>query len=166
MALTPDPGWRVPARTWQEVIDRYVHFRRVKGWRGRTHAEDGTINPNRLPKDAAKRLRRRLWGRVSPLLEQGSLLNSPLRQQVINILLRHASCAGRRFNQAPGWLQHLWRAAILNRDCYTCRYCGRTSWRTHRELGATLRFELDHRRARARLGRRCDDFDTANIRLA
>ena len=168
MALTPDPRWRVPARTWQEVIDRYVHFRRVKGWKGRTHAADGTINPNRLPKSVAERLRRTIWARVSPLLEQGSLPDSafPLRQQAIDILLRRASCVERRFDRAPRWLQHLWRALILNRDGYTCRYCGRTAWGTHRDLGATVRFELDHRRAKAHLGSSCDDFDIANIRLA
>src|SRR6266704_2331618 len=30
MALIPDPRWLLPAKTWQEVVDRYVHFRRVK----------------------------------------------------------------------------------------------------------------------------------------
>ena len=165
MALIPDPRWLLPAKTWQEVVDRYVHFRRVKAWKGRSHAEDGSLNRNRLSKDAAEALRRRIWKQVSPLLQKLAS-PCPIKRRAVDVLLQHASCVDRRYDRAPGWLQHLWRALILNRDGYTCRYCGRTAWGTHRDLGATVRFELDHRRAKARLGSSCDDFDIANIRLA
>jgi hypothetical protein len=38
MALIPDPSWSIPADKWDDVVARYVKFRRVKAWRGRTHA--------------------------------------------------------------------------------------------------------------------------------
>src|SRR5439155_758778 len=56
-------------------------------------------------------------------------------------------------------------AILLNCDRYTCAYCSRSAWHAHEELGATLRFELDHRRAKSRLHRR-DDFDLRNMRTA
>ena len=52
---------------------------------------------------------------------------------------------------------------MLNRDGYTCVYCRRTAWDVYRELGATLRFELDHRTAKSRLGNARDDFVPKNV---
>jgi hypothetical protein len=46
------------------------------------------------------------------------------------------------------------------------RYCGRSAWQVHRELGATLRFELDHRKAKSILGKNRNDFDWRNIVVA
>jgi 5-methylcytosine-specific restriction endonuclease McrA len=163
VALTADPAWCSPAETWADLIDRYVRFRRVKAWRGRTHRSDGALNPNRLTAAKAATLRRRLSGRVESLLAQGMLPKLPghvRRQTVRPLISRFAS--HRDFSKSPEWLQDLWRAILLNRDCYTCCYCRRTAWDTHRELGATLRFELDHKRAKSRLPQR-DDFDLRNI---
>jgi 5-methylcytosine-specific restriction endonuclease McrA len=58
---------------------------------------------------------------------------------------------------------HLWRAVIFNRDGYTCRYCGRSTWDIEAAQGRGLRFELDHSTPRAGLGEDCDDFDEGNI---
>jgi 5-methylcytosine-specific restriction endonuclease McrA len=84
-----------------------------------------------------------------------------LQQRKVDLLLSRFA-PHRNFAKSPEWLQHLWRAILLNRDCYTCRHCGRTAWAAHRELGATLRFELDHKRPRYRLSKH-DDFDLRNI---
>ena len=168
MALIPDPKWREPATTWDEVIRRYVHFRRVKGWRGRQRGEDGLIRRNRMPPTQALSLLRRLLTKVNSLVESGVLPKSPypLKQDTANKLLNCFSCSHREFNRAPSILKHLWRALLFNKSGYTCRYCGRSAWETHSELGATMRFELDHRRAKSRLGSHRDDFSTANIWLA
>ena len=32
MALVPSPTWITPTADWTEVVNRYVHFRRVKTW--------------------------------------------------------------------------------------------------------------------------------------
>jgi 5-methylcytosine-specific restriction endonuclease McrA len=163
VALTADPAWCSPADTWADLIDRYVRFRRVKAWRGRTHQADGALNPNRLTAVKAASLRHLLSHRVEWLLAQGMLPKLPghLRKQTVGLLISRFA-PHREFSKSPGWLQDLWRAILLNRDCYTCCYCRRTAWDTHRELGATLRFELDHKRAKARLPQR-DDFDLRNI---
>ncbi len=123
------------------------------------------VNRNRLSKEAAVKLEQRLRACVSRLIDEGVLSARayPLRQPMIDALLEQLSCLHRDFGRAPAIVQHLWRAAVLNRDCYKCRYCRRTAWRTHREFGATLRFELDHRRAKSRLGTRRDDFKVGNI---
>lgn len=168
MALVPDPQWRVPTKVWDDVIKRYVHFRRVKGWRGRSQGEDGHVQWNRVPSKRALRLRRALLAKVTPLVESGRLPKSAysLRQDVVKKLLGCFRCLTRDFDRAPSIVKHLWRALVLNHWGYTCRYCGRTAWDTHMELGAAIRFELDHRRAKARLGDRRDDFSTANVGLA
>ena len=166
MALTPDPAWSSAAKTWDALVDRYVRFRRVKAWRGRTHAADGTLNPNRLTAAQGRTARRRLTDRITTLRAQGLLPAFPhrLRPRTMHTIISRFA-PHRQFSKAPGWLQDLWRAMLLNRDRYTCCYCRRSAWSTHRELGATLRFELDHRQAKSRL-RRQDDFDLRNICVA
>ena len=166
MALTPDPAWAIPAKTWDELVERYVRFRRVKAWRGRTHAADGTLNPNRLSAAEGRRVRQRLLDKIGALRNDGILPASPdrLKTKTVQRLISRFA-AHREFPKARLWLQDLWRAVLLNRYSYTCCFCRRTAWGTHRELGATLRFELDHRFARARLRRR-DDFDLRSICVA
>ena len=84
-ALIPDPSWAVPAKTWESVIDRYVHFRRVKAWRGRSRTADGSVNPNRLSRRAAVKRKQRLKARVSRLIDGGVLSARayPLRQMMV-----------------------------------------------------------------------------------
>jgi 5-methylcytosine-specific restriction endonuclease McrA len=69
------------------------------------------------------------------------------------------------YGRSPVWLQHLWRALLLNSARYRCAYCGRDALSTHHELGATLRFELDHVRARSRL-KNPNDFALGNTAVA
>lgn len=163
MALTPDPAWSAPASTWDDVVSRYVRSRRVKAWRGRTHGADGTLNPSRITAAQGMRLWRLLANRIPSLITQRMLSTLPnrLRQKNVDLLVSRFA-PHRDFAKSPEWLQHLWRAILLNRDCYTCRYCRRTAWDAHRELGAILRFELDHKRPRYRLSKH-HDFDLRNI---
>ncbi len=165
MALIPDPLWYYPSTSWDVVLERYLHFRRVKAWRGRTHNSEGTATRNRWTSAEVKTVRRALVLKVENLVARKLLPKTayPIAQSTINSLLTHIGQRRRLFHKAPIWLQHLWRALIFNRDRYTCAYCGRTAWGAHRELGATLRFELDHRRAKAKLGSKRDDFDIRNI---
>ena len=116
MALVPDPKWRQPAKTWEEVIRRYVHFRRVKAWRGRQSREDGLVRRNRMPPKQAQRLLRTLLAKVNSLVERGLLPKSPypLRQETANQLLNCFSCSHREFDRAPSVVRHLWRALIFN----------------------------------------------------
>lgn len=86
----------------------------------------------------------------------------PIDQTRIDRMLRAFGHDGRRIDRCPRWLWHLWRAIVLNRDGYTCRYCGRTAWEVYAEQRRTLRFELDHSRAKSRLKMR-DDFEIGNI---
>jgi 5-methylcytosine-specific restriction endonuclease McrA len=167
MALIPKRSWFEPATEWAEIVSRYVHFRRVKAQRGRTHRADGSLNPNRLSAAEGRRLRRLLLEHVDQLIIEGGLprTSEGLRQRSIDLLVKRAGCARDGSKRPPKWLDHLWRAILLNRDRYTCRYCGRTAWDAHEQLGATLRFELDHRRAKSRLNIR-DDFDLRNILIA
>ena len=165
MALIPNPSWRHPGTSWETVLERYLHFRRVKAWRGRTHNSEGKATRNRWTSAEVKTLRRTLFRKVKYLVGREILpeVAYPIAQSTINALLDDIGRGHRLFDKSPTWLQHLWRALIFNRDCYTCAYCGRTAWGAHRELGATLRFELDHRRAKAKLGSLRDDFDIRNI---
>jgi 5-methylcytosine-specific restriction endonuclease McrA len=167
MALTPKRSWMASATEWAEIVARYVHFRRVKAQRGRSHRADGSLNPSRLSATEAVRLRRLLVKHVDRLIMDGGLPRTPegLRQRSIDLLVQRAGCARDGSRRPPKWLDHLWRAILLNRDRYTCPYCGRTAWDTHEQLGATLRFELDHRRAKSRLETR-DDFDLRNMSIA
>lgn len=166
MALTPDPKWRFPAGTWDDLVDRYVRFRRVKAWRGQTHTTDGVLNPNRLAAVEGARVHRLLSVRIRQLLEGHVLPGRPDQwgQESVDLLVSRFA-RHRSFGRSPEWMQHLWRAMVLNRDCYTCRYCRRTAWDVHRELGATLRFEMDHKRPRSRLAKPTD-FDLQNVATA
>lgn len=166
MALTPHASWCVSAKTWDDVLLRYVRFRRVKAWRGRTHRNDGSLNPNRLTATQAAALSQQLSGRLEFLRREKLLPERPdrLGNKALSRLVARFF-PDRQFRTAPGWLKHLWRAILLNRDCYTCRYCGRTAWHVHRELGATIRFELDHRKARSRPVE-VNDFNLRNAAVA
>lgn len=125
------------------------------------------MNPNRLTASEGQRIRRLLSDKVYQLVHEQILPRRPskLRQSAIDRLLDWAGARRDGTRQTPMWLDHLWRAILLNRDRYSCPYCGRTAWDANKQLGAILRFELDHRRAKSRLKVR-DDFDLRNIRIA
>lgn len=168
MALVPSSTWSTPAECWKDVVARYVHFRRVKAWKGRVRDADGRLHANRITKAAGLRLSKTLEAHVDRLLKARSL---PVDvQSVTNAtmsgLVKDANADRADFNSAPKWLRDLWRAIVFNRDAYTCRYCHRSAWDAHAALGATLRLELDHRRAKSRLGTRRNDFSMSNIALA
>jgi hypothetical protein len=160
----PDSSWRTPAVIWREVIERYIVHRQVPTWRGRTHAADGRELPDRWSTQKATRLRHRLEIRVAQAVDSSLLPPSafPVDAAAFQRLLDAEGLTGRPVTKCPPWLVELRRAVILNRDRYTCGYCRRSAWDVFEEEGRTLRFELDHRRARSRLAD-CDDFDLANI---
>ena len=161
MLITPDLTWGKPAASWQEVIARYTSYLQIKTWRWRTHRFDGTKIQDCIGPEASARLRNKLLAKVESITIRGTF-PYPVLQPMIDALLKTASQSSRRLDESPKWLWHLWRALILNRDGYRCRYCKRTAWDTYAELGRTLRFELDHRTAKARLAQR-NDFDLNNI---
>jgi 5-methylcytosine-specific restriction endonuclease McrA len=171
MALIPDPIWSKSTDDWSELVARYCHFRRVKSWRGRERTLDGRMRQNRLQKVRAQRVGARLSARIKELREKGILPErvSMLSDASITRVAEYAVYAGANranFDSGPAWLKDLWRAFVLNRDGYTCRYCHRSAWEAHAELGAVPRFENDHTRAKARLGGRRNDFSVKNIVLA
>jgi 5-methylcytosine-specific restriction endonuclease McrA len=161
MLITPDLSLGKPAASWDEVISRYTSYLQVRTWRGRTHRSDGTEIQDCIGPEAAARLRDKLLAKVESIAIRGTL-PYPVLQPMIDALLKTASQTSRRLDECPKWLWHLWRAVILNRDGYRCHYCERSAWETYAELGRTLRFELDHRTAKARLVQR-NDFDLNNI---
>jgi len=110
------------------------------------------------------RLEASLLAAVVPLIDSGALVRTVSAPDIRHIAAR-LNYSGRRFDQCPRCLWHLWRAVIFNRDGYACRYCGRSTWEVEATQGRGLRFELDHSTARARLGEGedCDDFDEGNI---
>ena len=110
----------------------------------------------------ATRLEASLLAAVLPLIDSGVLARTVAALDIKHIAAR-LNYSGRRFDQCPPRLWHLWRAVIFNRDGYTCRYCGRSTWEVEATQGRGLRFELDHSTPRARLGEDCDDFDGENI---
>ena len=110
----------------------------------------------------AMRLEASLLAAVVPLIDSGELARTVAEPDIRHIAAR-LNYSGRRFDQCPKRLWHLWRAVIFNRDGYTCKYCGRSTWEVEATQGRGLRFELDHSTARARLGEDCDDFDERNI---
>jgi hypothetical protein len=153
-----------PTTDWHELIARYIAYVQTKTWRGRTHKPDGTEIANCLGSSEASRLAEKLQGTVMSLVDREVLLGiaHPIDQDRIDKILSTIGHTGRRFDRCPRWLWHLWRAIVLNRDGYTCRYCGRTAWQVYAEQERTLRFELDHSRAKSRLDVR-DDFEVGNI---
>ena len=162
-----DETWRVPATAWAAVLERYTSYLQIKTWRAKAFRSDGSETVSCITAGAAARLQKRLCDKVEPLLD-GHLLSRqayPLVATDIDALLVAASHPDRRFDRCPKWLWHVWRALVFNRDAYTCQYCLRTAWDAYADLGRTLRFELDHRMAKARLARR-DDFDPTNILVA
>jgi 5-methylcytosine-specific restriction endonuclease McrA len=168
MALIPDPIWSKSTDDWSELIARYCHFRRVKSWRGRERTPDGRMRQNRLTKLRAQHVRARLEARIKELRDKGVLPErvSMLSDASITRVVKHARANRANFNSGPAWLKDFWRALVLNRYGYTCRYCHRSAWEAHAELGAVPRFENDHARAKARLGGRRNDFSIKNIVLA
>jgi hypothetical protein len=164
MKLIPDSKWANPAKSWDDLIERYTAFLQVPAWRGRTHKTDGTQVQNCLRPEQAERLRKRLAQKIDLLSAHSttSLLPYLLLQSTVEAFVAMASLADRSFGKCPRWLWHLLRALILNRDGYRCHYCGRNAWEAMRELSATLRFELDHKKAKSRLGVR-DELDVSNI---
>lgn len=163
MNQVPDPAWDVAATAWEDVIERYASFVQVQTWRGRTHMPDGTRIPDHLDPSKARRLADGLLKKVRPLVAQRSLPRYayPVEQAAMNALLKAAAPMARTAARCPRWLWLLRRAVILNRDGYTCQYCSRTAWHAYSDMKRTLRFELDHRKARSRLRNR-EAFDVEN----
>ncbi len=155
-------NWRQPATTWQGVIQRYAAYLETPRWRGKALNADGSDAAERYSPKQSARVQAGLLGTVEPLIAS-DVLSSTVKATDIRLVAAHIGYSGRRFNDCPKRLWHLWRAIIFNRDCYTCRYCGRSTWDVEAEQGRGLRFELDHAKPRAKLGEDCDDFDARNI---
>jgi hypothetical protein len=155
-------NWYSPATTWPELIDRYAEYLQKPRWRGKTTNADGTATADSLTPQQAGRVRERLLALVRSLLQSGTL-TATANPADIRIVLKEVGYSGRRFDRCPKSVWHLWRAVVFNRDRYTCVHCGRATWEVQAEQGRGLRFELDHKTPRARLGDACDDFDAANI---
>ena len=123
---------------------------------------DGSDARDCITSKQAARLEASLLSIVAPLVDSGVVARTVAASDIRNIATR-LNHSGRRFDKCPKRLWHLWRAVIFNRDGYTCKYCGRSTWDLEAAQGRGLRFELDHSTARARLGEGCDDFDEENI---
>lgn len=154
--------WGEPAMTWPELIKRYVGYLATPRWRGKALMRDGSDAKECISRKQAARLEASLLAVVVPLIDSGVLARTVAVPEIRKIASR-LNYSGRRFDQCPKRLWHLWRAMIFNRDGYTCRYCGRSTWDIEAAQGRGLRFELDHCTARARLGEDGDDFDEGNI---
>lgn len=167
--VVPDPAWGLPAKTWVDVIDRYVLFVQVATWRASVK-RDGSERAPCLSAAAADSLRTRMRGVVERLADRRGVALKRL-DAVRDDLLELSGFAGRhipRAERCPAKLHwHFQRAYLFNDQGYRCRYCGRSAWEvyeegTGNEARRTLRFEIDHRITRRRL----DDphrFDPDNL---
>jgi 5-methylcytosine-specific restriction endonuclease McrA len=124
---------------------------------------DDTTILDHLEPAVARRLANGLLKKIGPLVEQGQLPKHahPVEQAALDVLTKSAARGAQTADRCPRWLWLIRRAVILNRDRYTCRYCRRTAWEVYTETKRTLRFELDHRKARSRLTDRAA-FDVKN----
>jgi hypothetical protein len=162
--MTTTGDWRKTATTWAGVIARYIEYRQMKTWRGRTHGPDGRELPDHLDGRSATKLEAKLRREIDDAVKAKHLPPKPhpWRDGGFSAFLKSKGVAGRPARKCPTWIQQIRKAVVLNRDRYTCRYCGRTAWGVFEEEGRTLRFEMDHGTARARIPN-CDDFDLTNI---
>ena len=151
-----------PASSWPELIQRYVEYMQTPRWRGKTWNTDGTHTADSLSAAQALRLQRSLLAAVNPLLENGVLQAKATPEDILTVK-EAFGYVGRRFDECPRSLWHLWRAMVFNRDGYACVYCGRATAEVQAQEGRGLRFELDHAVPRAQQGDECDDFDGRNI---
>src|SRR5262245_23386945 len=143
--------WGQPATIWPELIRRYAGYLVTPRWRGRALMRDGSEARECITIKQAMRLEASLLAAVVPLIDSGELARTVAEPDIRHIAAR-LNYSGRRFDQCPKRLWHLWRAVIFNRDGYTCKYCCRSTWEVEASQGRGLRFELDHSTARARLG--------------
>lgn len=153
MSARPDPAWKTPTTAWEEVVNRYVQHRQVVTWRGRSHDSEGHKLRDHLESSAAERLRNTLLHQVERCVSDGTLCPAPfpLQATAFEALLKAEGLEGRSAPRCPAWISDLRKAAVLNRDGYTCQHCGRTAWDVFEESGRTLRFEMDHRTAKSRI---------------
>lgn len=130
MLVEPRAEWSVPTTDWAEVIDRYAHFQQVRSLRGKTHTAAGVRTVDRWSRADAERKGALLHRRVGEARDRGDLEPSPhsLGQDWIDRLVDGARGGPVRPRiMKQGWVDHLWRALLLNRDGYSCVYCRRTA---------------------------------------
>jgi 5-methylcytosine-specific restriction endonuclease McrA len=154
--------WNQSATNWPELIERYTAYLATPRWRGKVLTSAGADAQDCITSTQAARLQASLLALVAPLIDSGVVARTVVAPEIRRIATS-LNYSGRRFDECPKRLWHLWRAVIFNRDGYTCRYCGRSTWEVEAAQGRGLRFELDHATPRARLSMDCDDFDEENI---
>lgn len=117
-----------------------------------------------MDKAEAEKIRTRILKHLNVALQSGHLPPKayPLSPRSFESLLDARRLVGRAVTKCPEWLQDFRKAVVLNAAGYTCAYCGRTAWDIFKREKRTLRFEMDHRTAKAVIAD-CNDFDMANI---
>ncbi len=143
--MTTEPtDWVFPSPTWEEAIERYVHFLGLPAWwAGGEERASGEAEPRgkKLSKQLA-RLRETCAGWPSG---PGQLV-----QDHVQWLFPKADHDGAAPNPprdtAAG---DFWAMCILDRGGYECCWCGRQAFRMYVEENRTLRLELDHQDPRA-----------------
>lgn len=168
----PTSDWQHPAKTWREVVARYILFIQVPTWRASVN-RDGSEKRSCWAAAEASSLERRLLATLDRVLPPSSTPTTDRRAKSADLALLN----GRQGRQHPRDVRcskvhgaHLLRAFKLNEAGYSCLYCSRTAWGVYSEHpGAeprrTLRFELDHRVTRGRLSDPTR-FDPSNLVMA
>jgi len=151
-SVAPDRAWSVPASSWVEIIARYTTLLQVRTWRATVRGEEHPC----LSAREANVLRASMLVAFDRVAAGRSKKTRPSSQDLEELWSRRGTSTPRS-ERCPSRLQvHFQRAFLLDISGYKCAYCHRTAWdvfeeRSVGELPRTLRFEVDHHRARARL---------------
>jgi hypothetical protein len=155
----------VPSATWADLARAYRHYREFPVWTGPRELPN---NQGLLSRELIREVKARgakaageVETAVAGLVQDGALPAEPraLEQRHVDGL------PGRRLGRDT--LAALWDANVLDRDAYTCRYCGRTPAGVFQAEGRRrgLVLAVDHFSARTTVAerRRLDNSLTACV---
>ena len=158
---------------WHVVIERYVGYVQVPTWQAQALRPDGSPSPTYMSPDIAALLRSNLFRVIEIVAARRRVLVSqctvPVEDLEILVGLQGRTVP-RSDRCSKKHLDSFQTAFLLNRDCYRCKYCGRTALDVYaedigQEQARTLRLELDQRKSKQQIAD-LDRFDPRNLDVA
>lgn len=147
----------VPSRTWEDLIAVYTAFISWPAW-----FADGEEKPGGPPE--IKFLMTKRLARLRASLPAWPKTPGDFKQKHVALLFPDQDPKAPRTNPArSSGKGALWTAIILDRDRYTCCWCGRSAFDVYAAEMRTLRLQLDHYVPRAQGGA---TLDLGNVRTA
>ncbi len=147
----------VPSCTWEDLIETYATFLSWPAWFADGEEKVGG------PKEIKLRMKKRI-DELRAELPAWPRTPGDFKQKHVALLFPDQDPKAPRTNPVRSTGKGaLWTAIILDRDQYTCCWCGRSAFEVYATEKRTLRLQLDHDKPRARAGA---TLDLGNVRTA